>query len=186
METMMAAGLILNPVGLIIFVLIPLITIRLLKRPELSAGRLAAGYIGALVALALAVGRWSYFSFEDAVSVWHIAPERYWSELLMQYVSVLVVTAFLSVVGISVVGIPVLIALSNCRKATVPWFVLASVLISTVMATLESLLMGTLFSLQFLRTWGLLVISHVILTTGFSLAARLPWTFGPKAQRSSN
>jgi hypothetical protein len=184
METMMAGGLILSPLGLIIFVVIPLIAIRLLHRPELSAARLAAGYIGALVALALGVGRWSYFSFEDAVSVWHITPERYWSELLGQYVSIFVVTAFLSVVGMSVVGIPVLIALSNCSRATVPWFVLASVLISTLMAILESLLVGTLFSVEFLRTWGLLVISHVILTMGFSLAARLPWTFGRNAERS--
>jgi hypothetical protein len=186
METMMAAGLILNPLGLIVFVLFPFITIKLVKRPELSAARLSAGYIGALFALAIVVGRWSYFSLEEAVSVWHIAPEQYWSELLGQYVSVFVVTAFLSVVGISVVGVPVLIALSNRSRANVPWFVLASVLISTVMAVLKSLLVGTLLSIEFLRTWAFLVISHAILTIGFSLAARLPWTFGRKAKSSFN
>ena len=184
METMMAAGLILNPIGLIIFVLVPLITIRAVQRPELSAARLTAGYIGALVALAIAVGRWSYFSLEDAVSVWHIAPERYWEELMGQYISIFVVTAFVSVIGISVVGIPVLVALSNCSRGTVPWFVLASVLISTVMAMLAAL--PRLFSIEFLRTWGLLVISHVILTTGFSLAARLPWTLRRNAEGSTS
>jgi hypothetical protein len=186
METMMAAGLVLNPLGLIVFVLFPLITIRLVRCPQLSATPLAAGYIGALFALAIAVGRWSYFSLEDAVSIWHIAPEQYWSELLGQYVSVFVVTAFLSVVGISVVGVPVLIALSNRSRANVPRFVLASVLISTAMAVLKSLLVGTLFSIEFLRTWGFLVVSHVILTIGFSLAARLPWTFGRNVKCSFN
>jgi hypothetical protein len=180
METMMAAGMILNPLGLIISILIPSITIKLARRPQLSAARLTAGYIGALFALAIVVGRLSYFSPQDAVSVWHIAPEMYWDELFGQYLSVFAVAAFASIVGISVVGIPVLIALSNYGRATAPWLVSASVLISTAMATLHYLLDGSSSNSTFLGTLGFLVTSHAILTIGFSLAAKLPWTFGSR------
>jgi hypothetical protein len=177
METMMAAGLILNPVGLIICILVPAITIMLARRPQLSAARLAAGYIGALFALAVAVACSSYVSPQDAVSVWHIAPEVYWQELFAQFVSIFAVAAFASIVGISVVGIPVLIALSNYGRATGPWLVLASVLISTAMAMFLYLLERSSSDIALPGTLGFLVISHAILTIGFSLAARLPWTF---------
>jgi hypothetical protein len=119
METMMAAGMILSPRGLIICVLIPTTVIMLARRPQLSAARLAAGYIGALSTLAIAVADWSYVSPVNAVSVWHISPEVYWAELLGQFVSIFTVTAFVSIIGISVVGIPVLIAYSFAYRSHV-------------------------------------------------------------------
>jgi hypothetical protein len=56
----------------------------------------------------------------DAVSVWHISPVVYWEELLGQFVSIFAVTGFVSIIGISVVRIPVLIALSNCGRVPRP------------------------------------------------------------------
>lgn len=176
----MAAGIILSPVGLIICVLIPTITILIARRPAFSARRLVAGYIGALLVLAVAVAVSSYVSPEDAVSVWQVPPERYWHALVWQFVSVFVVAAFASIVGISLVGIPVLIALSNAGRATVPWLVGASVLISTVMAILGYLLMRSSSNITLPGTLGVLVITHGILTIGFSLAAGLPWASGSK------
>jgi hypothetical protein len=90
--------------------------------------------------------------------------------------SIFAVAGFASIVGISVVGIPVLIALSNYDRATAPWLVLASVLISTFMAMLYYLLDHSSSNITLLGALGFLVIGHALLATGFSLAARLPWT----------
>lgn len=180
---MMIAGLILSPFGLIICILIPTITILLARRPQLSAGRLVAGYIGALFALAIVVGAWSYVSPQDAVAVWHVPPERYWDAMVEVFAGTFVATAFFSMVGISFVGIPVLVALSNSGRGTAPWLIIASVVISTVVAVIFYVLMYSSSNITFLGTLGLLVISHGILTIGFSLAARIPWAFGFKRPR---
>jgi uncharacterized membrane protein YgcG len=183
METMMAAGLVLSPIGLIICILIPTISILLARRPQLSAGRLVAGFIGALLALALAVGASSYLSPQDAISVWHVPSERYWDALVKLFVATFAVTAFASIGGISFVGIPVLVGLSNCGRATAPWLIIASGGISTVMAIIAyAFVLMRYYSsnMTFLGTLGFLVISHGIVTFGFALAARLPWAFESK------
>jgi hypothetical protein len=177
METMMAAGMILSPLGLIICVLIPAITVLLARRPHLSAARLAAGYIGALFALAIVVGVSSYVSPQDAVSVWHIPPDRYWAAIIEDFVGTYVVGAFASIVGISFVGIPVLIGLSRLGVATVPWFVASALAISTAIAILAYALMHSFSDITFLGILGFLVVTHGILAFGFALAARLPWDF---------
>jgi hypothetical protein len=180
METMMVAGLILSPFGLIICIFIPTITIVVARRPQLSARRLVAGYIGALFALAVSVGASSYVSPQDAVWIWHIPPERYWDSLVGLFLGTFVVAAFVSIVGISFVGIPVLVALSNSGRATAPWLIISSAVISTVVAIIAYLIMHSSFDITFLETLGLLLISHSILTIGFSLAARLPWKLALK------
>ena len=173
----MVAGLILSPTGLIICILIPTITTLLARRPQLSAGRLVAGYIGALFALAIVVGASSYVSPQDAVAVWHVPPERYWDSMVELFAGTYVVAAFASIVGISFVGIPVLVALSNSGRASASWLIIASVVISTVMALIAYLLMHSSSNITFLGVLGPLVISHGILTIGFCLAARIPWAF---------
>jgi len=175
METMMAAGAILSPVGLLICVLIPAITVFLARRPQLSAGRLAAGYIGALLALAVVVAASSYVSPQDAVSVWHVPPDRYWGALIELFVGTFVVAAVVSIVGISFVGIPVLIGLSNSGKATAPWLVVTSVAISTAVAILAYAVMHASSNITFFGTLGFLVVTHGVLAIGFAFAARLPW-----------
>jgi NAD/NADP transhydrogenase beta subunit len=159
METMMVAELILSPFGLIICIFIPTITIVIARRPQLSASRLVAGYMGALFALAVVVGASSYVSPQDAVSIWHIPPERYWDSLVELFLGTFVVAAFASIVGISFVGIPVLVALSNSGRATAPWLIIASAVISTVMAIIAYLLMHSSSNMTFLGTLGLLVLT---------------------------
>ena len=171
----MAAGAILSPIGLFICILIPTITILLARRPQLSAGRLAAGYIGALLALAVVIAASSYVSPQEAVSVWHVPPERYWGALIEQFVGTFAVSAFVSIVGISLVGIPTLIGLSNSGRATAPWLVLISVAISASMAVLVYGLLHFSSNIRFFETLGLFVVTHGVLAIGFALAARLPW-----------
>jgi hypothetical protein len=112
-----------------------------------------------LFALAVVVGASSYVSPQDAVSIWHIPPERYWDSLVELFLGTFVVAAFASIVGISFVGIPVLVALSNSGRATAPWLIIASAVISTVMAIIAYLLMHSSSNMTFLGTLGLLVLT---------------------------
>ena len=176
----MAAALILSPLGLAICILTPIIAILFARSPKLSAGRLASGYIGALFALAAAVAASSYVSPHDAASIWHIPADRYWGTLIAEFVSTFAVAAFAAILGISFVGIPALLALSNSGRATAPWLVIVSVAISTVVALLMYLAMHWSSNITFWGTFFFLVISHSVLAIGFSLAARLPWTLKRK------
>ena len=178
---MMAASMILSPLGLIIMFLIPAITILFAQRPELPAQRLGTGYIGALFALAVIVGAASYVSPQEAVLVWQVPPERYWHAMSEQFLSLFAVTAFVSTVGISLIGIPVLVVLSKFGRATALSLALASVVISTL-TTIPFYLLERSSSTSSLKILGLLVISHVILTVGFSFGAKLPWVRGPNAR----
>ncbi len=171
----MAAGAIMNPIGLIIFLLIPAIAILIARRPQLSAWRLVAGYVGALFALAVVIAATSYVSPQDAVSVWHVPPAGYWNALIELFVSTFVVAAFASIIGISFVGLPVLIGLSKSARATAPWLIAASLVISTVVAILFYALMHSSSNTTFIETLGFLVVSHGVLAIGFALGARLPW-----------
>jgi hypothetical protein len=181
METMMAAGLILSPIGLIICALIPAFAIFILRSPQLSARRLIAGYIGALFALALVVAASSYVSPEKALSVWHVPADHYWAALRELFIGTFVVAAFASIVGISFVGLPVLVKLSKSGKATAPWLILTSAAISAAAACIAFALMHSSSNITFLSILGLLVVTHIVLALGFSLAAKLPWAFRPKS-----
>ena len=160
MEMMMAAGIILNPVGLFICMLIPAIAIYLARGPRLSATRLAAGYLGALCVLAIGVVASSYISPEEAVSVWHVAPDHYWHELIELYLSTFAVTGFACIVGISCVGLPVLVGLSKVNMATAPWLILASVAIFMAFAVVSYAPMYLSSDVSFLGLLGHLVGSH--------------------------
>jgi len=175
METMLAASAILSPVGLVIFLLLPSIAVGLARRPGLSAGRLIAGYLGALCALVFLVAAMSYVSPGDSATIWHVPPDRYWGALVELFIGMYVVAAFATVVGISCVGIPVLVRLAGMGRATAPWLIICATAISAGVATVLYGLMQWSSNITFIGTVSLLVTTHVISATGFALAARLPW-----------
>ena len=180
METMFAAAAILSPFGLMVSVLIPTIAIILARRPHLSAGRLVCGYVGALCALAVAVAASSYVSREDAASVWHVPPSRYWGALIELFAGTYVVAAFATIIGISLVGLPVLVWLSYKGRATAPWLILTAGAISTAVAILLYGLMHFSSNITLFETFSMLTVTHVVSATGFALAARLPWVLRVK------
>ena len=175
METLMMAGMIANPIGLMICIFMPVVAIIGARRPQLPATRLAAGYLGALCALAIAVAASSYVSPQESVSVWHVSPEHYWSALFELFLSTFVVVAFASIIGISVVGLPVLVMLSKGGIATAPWLILISSAISLSLAIVLYALEHSTSNATFFETLWFLVVFHVLMATGFALAARLPW-----------
>jgi hypothetical protein len=185
METMFAAAMILSPFGLIICLLIPTATIILARSPRLSAARLVAGYFGALCAVAVAVGASSYVSPEEAASVWHVPPDRYWGTLIELFVGAYAVAAFATIIGISFVGLPILFWLSGSRKATAPWLILTAGAISTgvaiVLYVLTHISRSFSWDISFRELLTSLVVSHVVSAAGFALAARLPWALRQSA-----
>ena len=176
METMMAAGLVLNPIGIAICVLIPAIAIFFLRRPGLSAGRLISGYVGALCALALGVAVSSYMSPAEAKSLWHVSQENYWGAMYELFLDTFAVVAFAAIVGISFVGLPILVKLSKVGMATAPWLILTSVAISAAVAILYCVMGWRSSSATLMGIATYLLISHAVSATGFALAARLPWS----------
>lgn len=180
METMMAAGFVLSPLGLIIFFLVPAFTIFATKRPYLTAGRLISGYAGSLFALAIVVAASSYVSPQEAVSVWHVPPSRYWAALIELIFGTFVVDAFASIIGISFVGVPTLIFLARHGMATAPWLILASVFLSAVAAVLAFAVLYSSTDITFVGILWRLVGTHAALAVGFALAARLPWTMSTR------
>jgi hypothetical protein len=168
---MFAAAMILSPFGLFISLLIPTVAIVLARGPRLSAGRLVAGFIGALCALAVAVAASSYVSRQEAVSVWHVPPDRYWGALIELLVGTYAVAAFATIMGISFVGLPVLVWLSSSGRATAPWLILTASAISAGFAIVLYGLMHASWNTTFLELLAFLVVTHVVSATGFALAA---------------
>jgi hypothetical protein len=173
METALAAAAILSPLGLVVVFAIATTAILLARGPSLSAARLIAGYVGALLGLALLVVMQSYVSPEDAVSVWHVPTEHYRSALLSSFVNHFAVEAFLTVIGISLVGLPVLSWLSRRDKGTAPWLILSSIVISIIFAIL--LYLGSSTSTTLVDIVVFLIVPHTISTIGFAVAAGLRW-----------
>jgi hypothetical protein len=175
METMFAAAAILSPLGLLIAAAVPITAILLARRSRLSAARLVAGYAGALSALAVFVAATSYVSPEQAATLWKVPPGHYWGALAELFVSTFIVAAFTAVIGISIVGLPALLWLSERGKATAPWLILTSVVISLIFACFLSVIMLPSFNATVLGILGIMLIPHAMCAAGFAVAARLPW-----------
>ena len=132
----------------------------LARRSGLSAARLAAGYVGALVALGLLVAATGYVSPEEASSIWHVPPDRYWPVLLRDLLNTWLAAATVAVVGISLVGVPTLVYLCHRRLATLPNLVLASLAISLVFGVLSYLAMHWSSNIRFLELIATFLVSH--------------------------
>jgi hypothetical protein len=175
METLFAATAILSPLGILIAVGVPILAILLARRPELSGGRLLAGYAGALIALALLIAATSYVSPQEASTVWKVPGTRYWGALAELFLSTFVVAGFATILGISIVGLPALLWLSRRGKATAPWLILTSLIISLIFSCPLAAAMLLSSNSTLLGILGIMLVPHAICAAGFALAARLPW-----------
>jgi hypothetical protein len=175
METLFAAAAIASPLGVLITVLCPAIAIYFARRPGLGPGRLVSGYLGALLALAILVAATSYVSPQEAATVFKVTREHYWAALAELFLSTLIVAAFAAILGISIVGLPALLWLRTHGKATAPWLILSSVLISLVFSALLCVPMLLSSNATLTGILGVMLIPHVVCATGFAVAARLPW-----------
>jgi hypothetical protein len=103
----------------------------LAKSEDFPSIRLAFGYIGALLALAILFGFTSYVTPQEAAA-WGVKPDEYFFAMLRQFIAIFSFGAFFSVIGISTIGLPVLFELKKSGRGTAPWLILVSAAISAI------------------------------------------------------
>jgi len=141
-----------------------------LKAPR----RLFVGYVAALLACIAIAAVSSYVPQDQAFSKWHVTPERYWDVQFNEFVLELVFFAWISLIGIAVVGLPIIFALGRRGYATVPWILAASLAISLFLAVAISA--ADRPANRHLDYWVAFVAgTHLLLSLSFCLGAGLPW-----------
>lgn len=142
--------------------------------PVLSPKRLALGYVGVAVAVAVIASTSAYIPFDEAVSKWHVPEQNYWSTLMHTYLVYFVLLLSVALVGVACVGVPIVFALGRRGWATVPAVLLTSVPLSSLVAIIWSA--GDYVPFMHIQHhWSYLVAQHLLLALSFCLAARLPW-----------
>jgi hypothetical protein len=176
METLLLAGMILSPVGLIALVLIPVLPVFIARSREFSAMRLAMGYMGAILALAVVVAFSVYISPQEASSQWGVSAEDYWNAIASDFVATLAVATLFVVIGISLFGLPILALLRHFGRATIPWWLGSSLITSLMVASLFFLAIRSSSNATFLGLVGPALVTHAAMALGFGLAAGMPWS----------
>ena len=179
MEASWAAAMLARPMPLVVAVLIVIASSVAIYRfapgaSSISRMRLLGGYIGAIATCALISAASSYVPVHEAQAVWHVPPERYWSALLNEFLVLFVLMAYVSILGIALIGAPAVFLLNRWNRATVPWVTVASIVISLV-ASVIVVLFSQPSNTTFANTVPMLVGAHALLALGFSIGARLPW-----------
>jgi hypothetical protein len=122
----------------------------------------------------------AYVSPEEAVSKWHVPPDRYWPVLISHYITTLILTGSAALVGVAIVGFPIVITLDKFGVATTPNVMVASILVSAAVAVLLS--SGDFAPFQHLAsTLAYIIGTHLVLALSFCLGAGLPWRQLPRA-----
>jgi hypothetical protein len=144
------------------------------QTPLVSKQRLLAGYTSLLFSCAVLSAIFSYVAPQDAVSKWHVPLEQYWPVLINHYVTTLIFTGSAALVGVALVGFPIVVTLGKFSVATIPHVLVASILVSAALAILLS--SGDFTPFQHLaRTLVYVIGAHLILTFSFCLGCGLPW-----------
>lgn len=147
------------------------------RRPAVTARRLVAGYIAVVLCCAAIAAVSSYVPQGEAFSTWHVSPENYWSVQLRTYFVEFTLMACVALLGVALVGVPIVFGLARLGWATVPSVLAASVLVSIGFAIILSSGDSPAFHhLGF--TVRYLVGQHLLLALSFCLAAGLPWRRG--------
>lgn len=177
MESAWIAAALIHPVGLLVLLLTVVGSSYIMlsmREPALSGRQLVGGYVG-LVAFALGIAAaGSYVSPEDAVRIWRVPPEAYWSALLNGFVIHAVLAVYTGLMGSSLVGIPIVFWLARRGLVGAPWVLIASLFVSIAAAAL--LAQASTSPVEaFRRSAPYLAGTHFLLALGFCLGARLPW-----------
>jgi len=144
------------------------------RRPVVSERRLLAGYLAVIVGCVAIAAVSSYVPQEEAASRWKVAADSYWSTQAHAFLVEFVLFSCVSLLGVAFVGMPIIFALARIGRATVPYVLVASVLVSMVAAMLLAAGDNNP-SRGFVFTAKYLVGQHLLLSLSFCLAAGLPW-----------
>jgi ABC-type Fe3+-siderophore transport system permease subunit len=148
------------------------------QSPLVAKQDLTRGYLAVVLACILLSAISAYVSPEEASNKWQVPPERYWPVLLNAYLTTLILMGSVAVVGLAIVGFPIVVALGKFGRATTPHVLLASVFVSAALVLLLSIGDSTPF-LRLGSQLASLTGLHLILAFCFCLGARLPWRRTP-------
>jgi hypothetical protein len=174
----MGAEVFASPITVVIALLIVLASSSVYyagrRAPLVSKRRLVVGYASVVLACAMLSALDAYVSPEEAASKWHVPLERYWSVLINQYVTTVILMGTTALIGIAIVGFPIIVTLDKFGVATTPNVLLASILVSTAPAVLLSGSNSTPFQ-HLAITLAYIGGTHLALALSFCLGAGLPW-----------
>jgi hypothetical protein len=153
------------------------------KAPIVPKRRLATAYGSVLLMSAVLSAISAYVSPEEASSKWQVQPDHYWPVLLNTFLTTLVLTGCSALVGVALVGFPILVVLAKFQQATAPNLLLASILVSAILALLLSSMGSTPFR-HLAITFTYVSGTHLLLALSFCLGAGLPWRHTPRANEA--
>jgi len=144
------------------------------RAPVVSPPRLALAYVAVVLCCAAIVAVSGYVSPEEALSKWHVPAESYWEVQIRSYLVDFILMSCLSLVGVALVGLPLVFMLGRRGLATVPYVLGTSIVVSAAVACVfaygdNNPSRNLAFHLRYLT--GL----HLLLALSFCLAAGLPW-----------
>lgn len=179
MEASWFAGMLRHPIGIAVLVAAVLLSAAALYSGRrvsapISPKRLAFGYIGAVVVCLGIAAVSSYVPREEALTKWHVPSENYWEAVFNQFAVLATLLTYFTVLGIAIVGAPVIFAMARRGFGSIPWVLLASVVIS-LGAALVLVQLSQPSNASFARDAPGLAGAHLLLSLGFSLGAGLPW-----------
>ena len=179
MESSWLATILVHPFALAILAAVMLASTlgfgtKVRRQDALGYSQLVWGYMGVAVAALIISAASTYISPEDALYKWKVPTDQYWSVIVETFITTSIWTLYFSLMGVAIIGVPIILALARSGLGTTPWVLGTSILISGT--AIIFLLQPMSSSLGQLLRGGLTLIGeHLMLTFGFCLAARIPW-----------
>ena len=158
----------------ILFALSALQYRRKVEPPPIVPIRLVAGYLSMFIVCTAFTAISSYVPETEAATKWHVPAERYWQVQINAFLTELVLLAYVSLVGIAMIGLPIIFSLSRRGLATIPLVLLASAAISALLAALLTSSNEPPFQhLAYMAAY--FAGTHLLLSFAFCLGAGIPW-----------
>jgi hypothetical protein len=182
MESAWIASMLLNPAAILILCVIVATSWTLAHSDDgrnLSYRNLAFGYLGVVVMCLLIAAAASYVPPDEAQARWHVAPDDYWSATLQEFIVQSTLFIYLSLLGVSLVGLPVILALKRRGFGNVPAILAASIVISVLFTVLLTMVLDAIAKrpgASFTKDALVIVGGHLLLTLAFCVGAGFPWT----------
>jgi hypothetical protein len=148
-----------------------------ISKPVVSPRRLLVAYLSVVFLCSVIAAFSSYVPQAEAATKWHVSSENYWEVQVHSYLVNFTLTACIALIGIALVGLPIVIALGRRGLATVPWVLVASVPVSVATAIFASAGDHPTFR-HLAYTIKYFGGMHLLLALSFCLGAGLPWRRG--------
>lgn len=173
----MLAAMLMHPVAVAVLIGIATISVHFGAKASatlLARASLAGALLGVFIVAVLLAIFAAYVSPERSLEL-GVDPEWYWEVLRRETLALSTLFAYVGVIGASIVGVPIIATLARYKKATAPWFIVASLPIPVLTMTMLVMTMQIPVDRQLVTELVCAVAGHALLAFGFSIGAGLPW-----------